>query len=88
MAKAVKKVVIKKDVKKELKLSNIVGHVKVEEVDATKNDTNEDSLVPSTQSLEAEREEDEDQNGVDLDVNLSWQQDQQGCGLVTKHLAG
>ncbi len=43
MAKAVKKVVIKKDVKKELKLSNIVGHVKVEEVDATKNDTNEDS---------------------------------------------
>jgi len=45
-----------------------------------------DSLVPSTQSLDAEREEDEDQNVVDLDVNMSLQQDQQGCGLVTKHL--
>ncbi len=40
VAKAVETVVIKKDVKKELKLFNIVGHVEVEEVDATKNDTN------------------------------------------------
>ncbi len=70
-AKAMEKVLIKKDVKKELKLFNIVGHVEVEEVDATKNDTNEDSLIPSTQSLDAEQEEDEDQNGVDLVVNMS-----------------
>jgi hypothetical protein len=54
------KVVIKKDVKKELKLPNIVGRVEVEEVDAANNDTNEDSLVPSNQSLNVEREEDEE----------------------------
>ncbi len=64
MAKVVEKVMIKKDVKKELKLPNIVGHVEVEEVDATKNDTKKDSLVPSTQSLDVEQEDDEDQNGV------------------------
>ncbi len=51
---------IKKDVKKELKLPNIVGRVEVEEVDAANNDTNEDSLVPSNQSLNVEREEDEE----------------------------
>jgi len=41
MAKAVEKVVIKKDVKKELKLPNIVGRVEVEEVYVANNDTNE-----------------------------------------------
>jgi len=66
MAKVVEKVVIKKDVKKELKLPNNVGHVQIEKVDATKNDTNEDSLAPSTQSLDVEQKEDEDQNDVDL----------------------
>jgi hypothetical protein len=88
MAKAMEKVVIKKDVNLFFKLPNIVGHVKMEEVDAAKNDTNEDSLVPSTQSLDAKQEEDEDQNGVDFAGNMSLQQNQQGCGLVIKHLAG
>jgi hypothetical protein len=81
------KVVIKKDVKFFLKLPNIVGLIQVEEVDAANNDTNEDSLVPSTQSLDVEQEKDEDQNGVDFATNISLQQNKQGCGLVTKHLA-
>jgi hypothetical protein len=45
-------------------------------------------LVPSTQSLDVEQEEHEYQNGVDFVVNMSLQQNQQGCGLVIKHLVG
>ncbi len=76
MAKAVEKVVVtKKDVRKELKLLDIAGHVEVEEDDGIDNDTNEDSLVPSSQSLDVEQEENEDQHGVDLVVNMSLQQD-------------
>ncbi len=87
MAKVVEKVVIKKDAKKELKLLNSVGHVEIKKVNATKNDTYEDSLVPSIQSLDVEPKKNEDQNGVDIVVNMSLQQDYQCYGLVTKHLA-
>ncbi len=45
MAKAMEKVMIKKDVKKKLKFLNIVGHVEMEEVDAAKNDTKKNSCT-------------------------------------------
>jgi hypothetical protein len=54
VAKVVEKVlVIKKDVKKELKLLDTTSCVEVEEDDVD-NYTNEDSLVPSSQSSDVE----------------------------------